>query len=141
MNFFIVFFTEDGQSHLSCIGRLRFEQFNMVKVLANSTHLMASEGKEFDLEEDPTLGKRNYSFLEASLNSLWKRYPYTFTGLDTKEKMAKQRQLLNARLGLDVATKIGFDTNALFTNEDLITSQEKTPFPGTKVINFLRHKP
>lgn len=52
------FSEEDGQSQsLSCIGRLRFEQFDMVKVLANSTHLMASEGKEFDLEEDPTLGK------------------------------------------------------------------------------------
>lgn len=54
------------------------------------------------------------------------------TGLDTKEKMAKQRQLLNARLGLDVAAKFGVDTNALFTNEDLIASPEKC-YTETKV--------
>lgn len=50
--------------------------------------------------------------------------------------MAKQRQLLNARLGLDVAAKIGFDTSALFTNEDLITSPDKSQYPDTKVIKF-----
>lgn len=50
---------------------------------------------------------------------------HVLLGLDTKEKMAKQRQLLNARLGLDVAGKFGFDTSTLFTNEDLINSNEK----------------
>lgn len=44
---------------LSGVGRLRFKQFDIGKVLANSTHLMASEGKEFDLEEDSTLGTQN----------------------------------------------------------------------------------
>ncbi|CAH0564280.1 unnamed protein product [Brassicogethes aeneus] len=88
---------EDGQCpSLSSVGRLRFDQFDMSKVLTNSTHLMASEGKEFDLEEDSSLG------------------------VDVKEKMAKQRQLLNARLGLDVAANLGFDTSGLFTNEDLV---------------------
>lgn len=33
--------------------------------------------------------------------------------------MAKQRQLLNARLGLDVVSKIGIDVSGLFTTEDL----------------------
>lgn len=47
--------------------------------------------------------------------------------------MAKQRQLLNARLGLDVAAKIGFDTNSLFTNEDLIVNTVKTKYADTKV--------
>lgn len=71
----------------------------MAKVLANSTHLMASEGKEFDLDED--------------------------SSSDIREKMAKQRQMLNARLGLDMAAQIGIDTANLFTNDDLITSPEK----------------
>lgn len=57
---------------------------------------MASEGKEFDVEEE------------------------TGTGIDSKEKIAKQRQLLNAKLGFDVAAKIGFDTAALFSNDDLM---------------------
>lgn len=48
---------EDGQlQSLSDIGRLRFSHFNMHTVLANSTHLMASEGKEFDMEEDLSIG-------------------------------------------------------------------------------------
>ncbi|KAG5883002.1 hypothetical protein JTB14_033457 [Gonioctena quinquepunctata] len=90
---------EDGQgSSISGIGRLRFGHFDMATVLANSTHLMASEGNEFDLEEDPNL--------------------------DNKEKMAKQRQLLNARLGLNVAAEMGFDSSSLFSNDDLINSTE-----------------
>lgn len=54
----VIFFAEDGNQvqSLSCVGRLRFEHFDMAKVLANSTHLMASEGKEFDMDEDSTLG-------------------------------------------------------------------------------------
>ncbi|EFA08205.1 TATA-binding protein-associated factor 172-like Protein [Tribolium castaneum] len=81
---------------LSTVGRLRFHQFDMDKVLKNSTHLMASEGKEFDLEED--------------------------SSTDIREKMAKQRQILNARLGLEVAGRFGIDTSNLFSNEDLIVS-------------------
>ncbi|VEN44259.1 unnamed protein product [Callosobruchus maculatus] len=84
----------------SCIGRLRFEHFDIKKVLEDSTHLMASEGKEFDVEEDKTV-------------------------TDPKERLAKQRQLLNARLGLDIAAKIAFDTATLFSNEDLITNSVK----------------
>ncbi|KAJ8949069.1 hypothetical protein NQ318_016971 [Aromia moschata] len=93
---------EDGQTQsLSCVGRLRYERFDMAKVLANSTHLMASEGKEFEFEDDPALGT------------------------DVKERMAKQRQLLNARLGLDVAAQLGFDTSSLFSNDDLMGGNEK----------------
>lgn len=45
-------------SGVACVGgRLRFDQFDISRVLANSSHLMASEGKEFDLEDDSPLGK------------------------------------------------------------------------------------
>jgi len=37
---------------LSQTGRLKFQQFDMNKVLANSTHLMGSEGKEYDADEE-----------------------------------------------------------------------------------------
>lgn len=54
---FFCFTEENGQVEpLSTVGRLRFEQFDIKKVLANSTHLMASEGKEYDFEEDSSLG-------------------------------------------------------------------------------------
>jgi hypothetical protein len=36
--------------------------------------------------------------------------------------MARQRQLLNARLGLDVAVKIGIDMSEIFSTEDLTSS-------------------
>ena len=95
------FADDDAQSpSLSSVGRLRFSQFDIAKVLKNSTHLMASEGKEFDLEEDAS-------------------------SADIREKMAKQRQILNARLGLDVAAQIGIDTSNLFTNEDLMVPRVK----------------
>jgi hypothetical protein len=37
---------------LSQTGRLNFQKFDMSKVLASDTHLMASEGKEYDVEEE-----------------------------------------------------------------------------------------
>ncbi|XP_057659908.1 TATA-binding protein-associated factor 172 isoform X3 [Diorhabda carinulata] len=89
---------DDQPQSLSGIGRLRFSQFNIHTVLANSTHLMASEGKEFDSEEDATI--------------------------DSKEKMARQRQQLNARLGLNIAAEMGIDTSNIFTNEDLIDNSD-----------------
>lgn len=38
---------------------------------------------------------------------------------DMKERLAKQRQQLNARLGLDVASKLGVDLTSVYTNDDL----------------------
>lgn len=38
---------------------------------------------------------------------------------DIKERLAKQRQQLNARLGLDVASKLGMDLTSMYTNDDL----------------------
>jgi hypothetical protein len=43
-------------------------------------------------------------------------------GIDVREKMARQRQLLNARLGLDVAVRIGIDMSEVFSTEDLTIS-------------------
>ncbi|XP_066254641.1 TATA-binding protein-associated factor 172 [Euwallacea similis] len=93
---------EEGTcASITCSSRLIFDQFDMLKVLANSSHLMASEGKEFDLEDDSALG------------------------LDMKEKMARQRHLLNSKLGLDVAEKFGIDTSSLVSNYDLIPDAHK----------------
>jgi hypothetical protein len=46
------------------------------------------------------------------------------SGIDVREKLARQRQLLNARLGLDVAVKIGIDMSEIFSTEDLTISLE-----------------
>ncbi|XP_048483011.1 TATA-binding protein-associated factor 172 isoform X2 [Plutella xylostella] len=76
-------------------ARLRCETFDIERVLQNGAHLMGSEGHEYDLDEE------------------------SLTAADTKERLAKQRQQLNARLGLDVASSLGVDLSGVYTNEDL----------------------
>ncbi|XP_075973865.1 histone acetyltransferase 1 [Anticarsia gemmatalis] len=76
-------------------GRLRCETFDIERVLQHGAHLMGSEGNEYDLDEE-------------ALNAN-----------DSKERLAKQRQQLNARLGLDVAANLGVDLTSMYTNEDL----------------------
>ena len=44
------------------------------------------------------------------------------TALD-KERLSQQRQLLNKRLGLDLAGNLGIDTGNLFNDEDLQCSR------------------
>ncbi|XP_077293659.1 histone acetyltransferase 1 isoform X2 [Arctopsyche grandis] len=78
------------------VGRLRFSTFDIENVLAQGAHLMGSEGKEYDFE-DPTASSH-----------------------DLREKLIRQRQLLNARLGLDIASKMGMDMSDVFSNDDLI---------------------
>uniref|UniRef100_A0A1W7R9G5 TATA-binding protein-associated factor 172 n=1 Tax=Hadrurus spadix TaxID=141984 RepID=A0A1W7R9G5_9SCOR len=88
----------DGES-ISLAGRMKFAEFDIHKVMQNGSDLLASEGKEFDNDFRG--------------------------GLDYKEKLAKQRQLLNKRLGLGMAEHLGLDTNEIFSNEDLEIKEVK----------------
>ncbi|CAH0750596.1 unnamed protein product [Diatraea saccharalis] len=76
-------------------GRLRCETFDLERVLQDGASLMGSEGNEYDMEEE------------------------ALSTTDLKERISRQRQQLNAKLGLDVAPHLGVDINALYTNEDL----------------------
>ncbi|XP_077552416.1 TATA-binding protein-associated factor 172-like isoform X1 [Haemaphysalis longicornis] len=75
---------------------MRFEHFDIHQVLKHSGMLLASEGSEFDLDDD-LLGK-------------------------SKEALLHQRRLLNRRLGLEMAEHIGLDTSELFSTDDLDSS-------------------
>lgn len=91
--------TEDGDGGASASGsgaehRMRFELFDIHTVMKHGGDLLASEGKEFDLEDDPS-------------------------GANSKESLLRQRQQLNHRLGLDAAEKIGLDTSEIFSASDL----------------------
>lgn len=44
-------------------------------------------------------------------------------GLDQKDRLTRQKQLLNKRLGLDVAGGLGLQTEELFREEDLLVAQ------------------
>lgn len=74
---------------------MRFENFDLHQVLKHGGDLLASEGSEFDLDDD-LLG-----------------------GSHSKEVLLQQRRLLNRRLGLEMAEHIGLDTSELFSAEDL----------------------
>lgn len=74
---------------------MRFENFDLHQVLKHGGDLLASEGSEFDLDDD-LLG-----------------------GSQSKEVLLQQRRLLNRRLGLEMAERIGLDTSDLFSAEDL----------------------
>lgn len=74
---------------------MRFENFDLHQVLKHGGDLLASEGSEFDLDDD-LLG-----------------------GTQSKEVLLRQRRLLNRRLGLVMAERIGLDTSEIFSAEDL----------------------
>ncbi|XP_076043200.1 histone acetyltransferase 1 isoform X2 [Oratosquilla oratoria] len=75
-------------------GRLSLAMFNICHVLERGSYLLAGDEKLFEADDE---------------NS----------GIDPKERTARQRRLVNQRLGLDVAEVLGVDTQTIFTNEDL----------------------
>nr|CAD7594396.1 unnamed protein product [Timema genevievae] len=136
---------------LSQVGRMNFQKFSMSNVLTNSSHLMGSEGKEFDTEEDVagTFGSYiNCWALSRNPRGSWMRQAgwsrelfassaqdhsvinqgktsSRSPGVDIREKMARQRQQLNARLGLDTAARIGLDDMSdIFEAEDFAIAPE-----------------
>ncbi|CAH2037027.1 unnamed protein product, partial [Iphiclides podalirius] len=95
-------------------GRLRCESFDIERVLRHGAHLMGSEGHEYDLDEEA---------LSAG---------------DIKERLAKQRQQLNARLGLDVASKLGVDLTSVYSNEDLVPAKIQIKQDTSRVVAPVR---
>lgn len=84
-------------------GRLRCEQLDIERVLNHGAHLMASEGHEFDFDDE---GK---------------------TTKDVRERLARQRAVLNAKLGLDIANKLGIEFGEVCTTEDLCPTPKPIP--------------
>ncbi|XP_036356640.1 TATA-binding protein-associated factor 172 [Octopus sinensis] len=82
-------------------GSLLFSHFDINKVLLHGSSLLGSEGHEYDLEESGI-------------------------DLDDKERLIKQRQLLNKRLGLDMAGTLGIETDSIFNDEDLAQNKMDT---------------
>ncbi|KAL1131032.1 hypothetical protein AAG570_012269, partial [Ranatra chinensis] len=71
---------------------LSCDSFNLQTILSDSAHLMGSDGKEYDTQND------------ASRND--------------SEKLAKQCELVNSKLGLDKTAQLGFDPSNLYTPDD-----------------------
>ncbi|XP_053306351.1 TATA-binding protein-associated factor 172 isoform X2 [Spea bombifrons] len=80
----------------SCaFDRLSFDRFDISRLLKHGASLLGSAGAEFELQDDKS-GE-----------------------IDQKERIARQRKLLQRKLGLDMGAAIGMSTEDLFNDEDL----------------------
>uniref|UniRef100_A0A4W6D9I7 B-TFIID TATA-box binding protein associated factor 1 n=1 Tax=Lates calcarifer TaxID=8187 RepID=A0A4W6D9I7_LATCA len=86
---------EDLSPEDSSCDRLSFYHFDISRLLKHGASLLGSAGAEFELQDDKT-GE-----------------------MDPKERLARQRKLLQKKLGLDMGAAIGMDTEELFNDEDL----------------------
>ncbi|KAG2462576.1 BTAF1 factor, partial [Polypterus senegalus] len=85
--------------------RLNFFRFDISRLLKHGASLLGSAGAEFEVQDDKS-GE-----------------------IDPKERLARQRKLLQKKLGLDMGAAIGMDTEDLFNDEDL----DYTPSPSLVV--------
>ncbi|XP_073402650.1 TATA-binding protein-associated factor 172-like isoform X2 [Dendrobates tinctorius] len=87
--------SECSNDELSASDRLSFERFDISKLLKHGASLLGSAGIEFEVQDDKT------------------------GDVDPKERIARQRKLLQRKLGLDMGAAIGMNTEELFNDEDL----------------------
>lgn len=98
---------------------LSFAEFNLEQVLKKGARLIGSEGIEFDFNDD-ALGRADGS---------------SGPGCDNPaERLSRQRALLNEKLGLTQASKLGVNLTDLISDEDMMRSgsnynvnEEKVP--------------
>ncbi|XP_072292356.1 TATA-binding protein-associated factor 172 [Eucyclogobius newberryi] len=86
---------EDLSPEDSSCDRLSFLHFDISRLLKHGASLLGSAGAEFELPDDKT------------------------AEMDPKERLSRQRKLLQKKLGLDIGAAIGMDTDELFNDEDL----------------------
>ncbi|XP_047459924.1 TATA-binding protein-associated factor 172 [Mugil cephalus] len=86
---------EDLSPEESSCDRLSFYHFDISRLLKHGASLLGSAGAEFEQQDDKT-GE-----------------------MDPKERLARQRKLLQKKLGLDMGAAIGMNTEELFNDEDL----------------------
>uniref|UniRef100_A0A6Q2Y175 BTAF1 RNA polymerase II, B-TFIID transcription factor-associated n=1 Tax=Esox lucius TaxID=8010 RepID=A0A6Q2Y175_ESOLU len=79
----------------SSCDRLSFQNFDISRLLKHGASLLGSAGVEFEVQDDKS-GE-----------------------VDPKERLARQRKLLQRKLGLDMGAAIGMDTMELFNDDDL----------------------
>ncbi|XP_059929981.1 TATA-binding protein-associated factor 172 isoform X1 [Gadus macrocephalus] len=102
---------EESPEEPSC-DRLSFYHFDISRLLKHGASLLGSAGAEFELQDDKS-GE-----------------------VDPKERLARQRKLLQRKLGLDMGAAIGMDTQELFNDDDLdYTQHNATAAAGSSASN------
>uniref|UniRef100_A0A8C6ULC0 BTAF1 RNA polymerase II, B-TFIID transcription factor-associated n=1 Tax=Neogobius melanostomus TaxID=47308 RepID=A0A8C6ULC0_9GOBI len=97
---------EDLSPEDSSCDRLSFLHFDISRLLKHGASLLGSAGAEFELQDDKT------------------------AEMDPKERLSRQRKLLQKKLGLDMGAAIGMDTDELFNDEDLDCSSARPQGAG-----------
>lgn len=94
---------------------LTFAEFNLEQILKRGALLFGSEGVEFDYQEDNSGSELN------------------IRAIDSTERLNRQRALLNEKLGLTQANKLGINLTHLITNEDVMHNcQRQSSSTGNK---------
>ncbi|GAB6025941.1 btaf1 RNA polymerase II, B-TFIID transcription factor-associated, 170kDa [Chamberlinius hualienensis] len=106
---------EEGECSVSLSGRMNFTNFDVNKVLRHGDCLLGSEGKEYELNEN-------------------------LQGVELRENLARQRTLLNQRLGLEAAEKMGLDLGDIVTNEDIAPHYQHSTHVISNKANLQRNK-
>uniref|UniRef100_A0A7N6ALC5 BTAF1 RNA polymerase II, B-TFIID transcription factor-associated n=1 Tax=Anabas testudineus TaxID=64144 RepID=A0A7N6ALC5_ANATE len=99
-----------GSVDSSC-DRLSFYHFDISRLLKHGASLLGSAGAEFELQEDKSVE------------------------MDPKERLARQRKLLQKKLGLDMGAAIGMDTEELFNDEDLDYTCQTSGLKAAELID------
>ncbi|GAB1302362.1 B-TFIID TATA-box-binding protein-associated factor 1 [Apodemus speciosus] len=87
--------TESSMEDSSTTDRLNFDRFDICRLLQHGASLLGSAGAEFEVQDEKS-GE-----------------------VDHKERIARQRKLLQKKLGLNMGEAIGMSTEELFNDEDL----------------------
>ena len=80
--------------------RFKFDRFNIDTIISNGTHLLASEGSEFEVNRSEVKENEDAESVKA--------------------RLVEQRKALNSRLGLDVMQNLGIGIKS----EDLVSNDE-----------------
>ncbi|XP_075830034.1 TATA-binding protein-associated factor 172 isoform X1 [Microtus pennsylvanicus] len=87
--------TESSMEDSSTTDRLNFDRFDICRLLQHGASLLGSAGAEFEVQDEKS-GE-----------------------VDPKERISRQRKLLQKKLGLNMGEAIGMSTEELFNDEDL----------------------
>uniref|UniRef100_A0ABI7X4X6 B-TFIID TATA-box binding protein associated factor 1 n=1 Tax=Felis catus TaxID=9685 RepID=A0ABI7X4X6_FELCA len=87
--------SESAMEDSPATDRLNFDRFDICRLLQHGASLLGSAGAEFEVQDEKS-GE-----------------------VDPKERIARQRKLLQKKLGLNMGEAIGMSTEELFNDEDL----------------------
>lgn len=93
---------------------LSFAEFDLEQILHKGARLIGSEGIEFDFNESDVTASTNEGTANANATA--------------SERLSRQRALLNEKLGLTQASKLGVNLMDMITDEDVMVSNNGSSY-------------